>query len=78
MPPFSSRMVLALAPAFEQGAERWLGGAGGLFMIEAGKTLYAGAGVTARDRTHRPRFGVVPQAHLEGAGPAIGRQGDRF
>jgi len=63
MPPFSSRMALALAPAFERTAERWLGGTGGLFMIEASKTLYAGAAVAAREQARRSRFGMVPQAN---------------
>jgi len=61
MPPVSSRMALALTPAFERAVERWIGGTGGLFMMEASKTLYAGAAVVTRVR--RPRFGVLPQTH---------------
>ncbi len=48
VPPSSSRMMLASAPAWEQLGGRWFQTFSGVLMIEAGKQIYAGTAVHAR------------------------------
>lgn len=47
MPPFTSRMILRSAPAWENLGDRWFPRFAGVLMVEAAKQLYAGTGLRA-------------------------------
>jgi SAM-dependent methyltransferase len=59
LPPTRSRMVLRSAGAIERVGQRWLGGFGGVVMIEATKQLYR----PASERAEKRRKVYVPSAH---------------
>ncbi|MHA1568153.1 MAG: class I SAM-dependent methyltransferase [Alphaproteobacteria bacterium] len=60
MLPSGSRMARATAPAWEKLGGHYMRGVGGVFMIEAGKQLYAGHSEAARARPRRRAYSASP------------------
>jgi hypothetical protein len=59
MPPFSGRVALRSAPAWENLGSRWFPGFAGVLMVEAAKQLYAGTAIRAENDREAKRRRVT-------------------